>query len=247
MLAMDQAASRLWNRDFSLLILVQVFALFGNSILSFALPLYILRISGSPALFGTVLALGFIPLVIMSPIGGIIADRSKKQIAMFWMDAATIVCIAAFIVIMAGDFFLTLVPVIIVKLIALNVIQGIYMPTAMSGVPFLVPADKLVPANAASNMVFSLSNAIGPAIAGVLFGAFGLFPILVISAAIFVIAAVIDLFIRIPYKKQAPPGSVLRMVKGDLERCARFGVKEKPELGKAALICFCSAFPQRRL
>jgi len=178
----------------------------------------------------------------MSPIGGVIADRGKKQRIMFWLDAATTVLIVLFIAAARG-FSGAIVPIIIAKLIALNVIQGIYMPTTMAGIPFLVPADKLVPANAAANMVFSLSNTIGPAIGGILFGLFGLFPILVISVVVFAVTAIIDLFIRIPYKKQKPAGSAMRMIKSDLSECARFGMKEKPVLGKVALILFFFGTP----
>ena len=47
-----QKAAKLWNRDFSLLIIGKIISILGNMILTFALPLYILHISGSPALFG---------------------------------------------------------------------------------------------------------------------------------------------------------------------------------------------------
>jgi len=232
---------KLWNKDFSLIIIVQVLALFGNAILSFALPLYILDISGSPALFGTVLALSFVPLIVMSPVGGVIADRGKKQRIMFCLDVITSVIIVLYIV--ASEFVAAVVPIVIVKLIALNVVQGLYMPTTMSSVPFLVSADKLVPANAIANSVFSLSNIIGPIIAGILYAAFGLFPILVASFVIFVIAAIIDLFIRIPFKKQNSQSSIMRMLKNDLSQCARFALKEKPILGKVGLVMFLFGIP----
>ena len=226
-------ADKLWNRNFTLLVIVQIVALFGNAILSFALPLYILRLSGSPALFGTVLALSFVPLIIMSPIGGIIADRGRKQRIMFWMDAVTALLIVAYSV--ASGIVLSVVPIVVVKLMALNVMQGIYMPTVMASVPFLVPSDKLVPGNAITNMVLSLSNAVGPVIGGILFSAFGLFPILAVSFVAFVIAGIIDLFIRVPYERRKARESLTRIVKTDLTQCARLAFREKPILGKIAV------------
>jgi len=47
----------IWNRDFSLLVGGQFISIFGNMILSFALPLYLLYISGSVTLFGLVMDL----------------------------------------------------------------------------------------------------------------------------------------------------------------------------------------------
>ena len=244
---MNQLSAKLWNRDFILLTVIQIFALFANAILTFALPFYILDISGSPALFGTVMAVGFIPLVLMSPLGGVIADRGRKQRIMFWLDFLTAITVILFMV--SVGFFREVVPIVVVKLIALNIIQGIYMPTAMSAIPFLVPKNKLVPANAVGSMVFSLSNVIGPVAGTILYAAFGLFPILVLSTVVFGLTAILDLFIKIPFEKRDNEESKTRakdlitLVLADLRECAVFGIKEKPILGKITLISFLYSIP----
>jgi len=241
---MANVYDKLWNRDFSLMIVVQALALFGNSILSFALPLHILNVSGSPALFGAVLALSFIPLIAMSPVGGVVADRGKKQRIMFCLDAITAALIVLFIVVSRDVTSLaTMVTLVIVKVMSLNAIQGLYMPTTMSAVPFLVPAEKLIPANAIANSIFSLSNIVGPVVGGILYGAFGLSPILFASVGIFVVVAVIDLFIRVPYKRQESSNGVARMLKSDLAKCFRLATREKPALGKMGFIMFLFGIP----
>ena len=238
---MQLRPDKLWNRDFSLLMIVQVLALFGNSIISFVLPLHVLNISGSPALFGIVLALAGVPFIVMSPIGGVVADREKRQIIMFWLDAATAVVIVLFLAF--SGFFVSIVPIVIVKMMALNVIQGIYTPTSMSAIRFLVPQNKLVPANAAGGMVWTLSNAVGPVIGSVLYDALGLFPVLAGGAVLFAVVAIMDLFIRIPFQKQEHLAGIVQMLKSDLSRCLRFGIKEKPILGKVTLIMFLFSIP----
>jgi len=222
--------------------LVQVLAMFGNTTLSFVLPLYILDVIGSPALFGLVLALAAVPLILMTPFGGVIADRASKQRVIFWMDVATTVIIALFLA--TQGLFEVLVPVIILKLIVLNVIQGIYMPTAMSAVRFLVPRSKLVPANAVGAMVFSLSNSLGPALGSILYASLGLFPVLAGLGVLFALTAILDLFLRIPFKKQEQSATgTLRVVAGDLSGCARFGTREKPLLGSVTLMMFLASIP----
>ena len=42
----------MWNRNFIMVVLGQIISLFGNAILRFALPLYLLNHTGSSALFG---------------------------------------------------------------------------------------------------------------------------------------------------------------------------------------------------
>jgi MFS family permease len=205
-------------------------------ILSWALPFYILDITDSAALFGLVLSVPYISLLIMSPIGGIMADRLKKQRIMFWLDFTTTILIVLYMI--ASGLIAAAVPLVIIKLLALNAIQGMYMPTVQSAVPALVPPDKLVPANAAVTVVNSLSNLVAPAAAGILYGNFGLFPILVISAICFAITAVMDLLINIPYKKQASAGNVIQMIKSDMSQAINFTIKEKPILVKCIIVAF---------
>ena len=69
---MKQMKAKLWNKDFTLVVIGQIISLFGNAVLRFALPLYILEQSSLPALFGQVSALAFLPLIMLSPVGGII-------------------------------------------------------------------------------------------------------------------------------------------------------------------------------
>ena len=155
------------NKDFLLLIFVgQVTSLFGNAILRFALPLYILELTESPALFGMVSALSFLPMVIMSPLGGIIADRVNKKWVIVVLDFIT----SGFILLYIGlSGFMSIIPITVAMLMILFAIQGMYTPAVQSSVPLLVPMDKLVPANAAVNLVTSLSGMIGPVIGGILF------------------------------------------------------------------------------
>lgn len=233
---MEPSLIKLWNREFSLLMAVQTIAMFANAVLSFALPLYILDISGSPALFGTVLALSSIPLVVLSPIGGVIADRGKRQRIMLWMDALTAAVIIVYLII--SGLLNSAIPIIIVKLLAINITAGIYIPAAMSSVRFLVPEDKIVSANAISNTVFSLSSAIGPVIGGIFYATAGIYPVLLVCAALYVITAATDLFLKIPWAKREQTQNIAKMLINDLSLCAKVAVKEKPIIGKIILIMF---------
>ena len=68
------------NKNFILIVIGQIISLFGNGIVRFALPLYLLQTTGSSAIFGIVSAMSFIPLIMVMPIGGVIADRIDKKI-----------------------------------------------------------------------------------------------------------------------------------------------------------------------
>ncbi|MEG1050208.1 MAG: MFS transporter, partial [Oscillospiraceae bacterium] len=52
-----------FGKDFILVVIGQIISLFGNAILCFALPLYLLRQTNSPSLFGIVTACAFLPMI----------------------------------------------------------------------------------------------------------------------------------------------------------------------------------------
>jgi len=130
------------------------------------------------------------------------------------------------------------IPIVFVKLLALNAIQGAYIPAIQAAVPAIVAHEKLTSGNAVVGIVNSLANLAGPTVAAIFYARFGLYPILIFCAVCYVFTAVADLFIRIPYKKQAAADSIFAMVKSDLTLAVRFIVKEKPIILNAAITIF---------
>ena len=51
---------KLFTKDFILVVIGQIVSLFGNATVRFALPLYLLNLTGSSALYGTVTACAFL-------------------------------------------------------------------------------------------------------------------------------------------------------------------------------------------
>jgi len=233
---MQYTATRLWNKNFTLLMIVLVLSSFVNQILTFALPLYVLDISGSPALFGIVLALSTLPMVIMSPLGGVIADRGKKQKIMFWCDLLTALVVLGYLT--SYSFPAAFIPTIIFKLVVLSVFHGLYVPAIMSGPRLLAPPDKVANASAISNTAFSLAAAIGPVIGGILYGRIGIMWILIGASVLFLIAAILDMFIRIPAAKADKTEKIREVAKRDLGICLKFAFFDKPIIGKLLMIVF---------
>jgi len=223
----------LWNKNFTILVIGQLISLFGNAILRFALPLYLLDITESATIFGLVLAFSVIPMIILSPIGGIIADRANKRNVMVILDFGT--SLLAFIIfILLGR--VEAIPLIFSAMIILFAIQGAYQPTVQSSVPALQKIDNLLPANAIVNQVNSLSGLLGPVTGGILYAYWGLTPILIISGISFFISAILGLFIKIPYYKLPFEKNILILVKKDFSESIQFIKKEKPIILKTMYI-----------
>ena len=228
--------TRLWNKNFSLITMCFAIAMLGNMTLSFALAYYVRSLTGSEAMFGLALSAPYISLLIMSPIGGIMADRLKKQKIMFWIDVAVAVIILLFII--AEGVFTAILPIVFIKLLALNAVQGAYMSTVNAAVPLVIPTEKLTSGNAIIGMINALVGGMGQALAAVLYSNLGLYAILIPFAVLYGLTAIVDLFICVPHTKLKVESSVVNMIKTDITQAVRFVAKDKPILMRMSVIAF---------
>ena len=224
---------KLFSRNFSLVVIGQIVSLFGNATIRFALPLYLLNLTGSSALYGTVMACSFIPAILLSPIGGIVADRMNKRNIMVALDFFTSALILAFSLLMQiGNPIL----LITVTLMLLYGIAGAYQPSVQASIPSLVPAEHVIEANSVINMVNSFSALVGPSLGGILYSACGLIPVLYVCIICFFFSAVMELFIHIPFEKRVSCGGIWQSVRSDFSESIRFIRCIKPVIGKTLLI-----------
>lgn len=225
--------TKLFKKDFTLVVIGQIISLFGNAILRFALPLYLLKETGSSTLFGVVSACSFIPMVILSLVGGIMADRVNKRNIMVILDFSTAALITIFYLLLGRA---PTVPLFIVFLMILYGISGAYQPSVQAAIPALVDADRLMEGNAVINQVNTLSGLLGPVIGGMIYNVWGIKPILTVSIVCFVFSAVMEIFIKIPHKKQLIEKGVFTIAKEDLKVSFKYIRKDKPILFSIVLI-----------
>ena len=202
------------NRNFVMVVVGQIISLFGNAILRFALPLYLLSETGSAALFGIVSACAFIPMIILAPVGGIFADRVNKRNIMIVLDFST-AALVLFILLVLGK--MDVVALIFTALFLLYGIQGAYQPAVQASIPALLSHEYIMQGNAVINLVSSFSGLLGPVIGGTLFGFFGIRPILYISLLCFLLSAIMEIFIRIPFEKKEAMGNIFSIGLADLK------------------------------
>ncbi|HCO73997.1 MAG TPA: MFS transporter [Clostridium sp.] len=219
--------TKLFNRNFTLVVIGQIISMFGNAILRFALPLYLLRETGSASLFGIVTASSFLPMIFLSFLGGILADRMNKRNIMVALDFLTASIVFLFLMALGK---LPIVPLFIAVLMLLYGISGTYQPTVQASIPLLVSGDKILSAGAVVNQVGALAGLLGPIIGGMLFGAFGIVPILLISIACFASSAIMEIFIHIPFEKRNNAMKISAIIKSDFLDSTNYMKKEKPVL-----------------
>ena len=207
----------LFSRDFTLMLLGQIVSLLGNALLRFALSLYVLDLTGSAAVFGGVLAAAMVPTILLSPVGGVLADRVPRQRIMYVLDFLTAIAVWNFG--MFGRGGSTLPPALL--LFSLSAIQACYQPSVLSAVPLLVPGAELTRANALVTQVAALSSLLGPVLGGALYGFWGMGPICLVSGGCFLASAVMECFLRIPFAPAPGKGRIMTAW-GDLREAGRF-------------------------
>ena len=233
-------SARLFSRDFTLMVIGQIISLLGNAVLRFALPLQVLDATGSAAAFGGVLALSMVPVLLCSPLGGVLADRVPRQRVMWGLDFSTAALAAGYGLLFAGGHSVAAVGGMMVLLSA---IQALYQPAVQASIPVLAAEEHLPAANGVVAQVQALSSLLGPILGGMLYGWVGLAPIVWVGAACFFGSAVMELFLRIPFRRRGDGGAPLAAVGRDLRDAGVFLVREQPGLLRVlALIALINLF-----
>ena len=227
--------TRLFTKDFNLVIIGQIISLFGGAILRFALPLYLLQQTQSAMLFGIVTACSYIPLILFSIVGGVIADRVNKRNVMVVLDFFTAVIMSVFFIIYK---IVDIVPLVTITMLLLSGIGGVYQPSVQSSIPLIVDKNNMLKGVAVVTQVGSLDDLICPILGGILFSIFGLTPILFVSIVCFALSAIIEMFIKIPHVKIKRTENAFKVVKNDFKDSYVYLKKGTSPILKIILIVF---------
>lgn len=198
----------------------QAVGLLGMEILQFVLPLHLLNLTGSGALYGGVVAAGFVPYTLLAPVGGVIADRTRKRGVMVAVGAALAAAMAACLP-LAGTA--AVVPATVVVLMLAFAVQALEQPCVQSAIPHLVVPAEVERAVALVNQVGMVTGIGGPVVGGLAFGFFGLAPIVIVCVACFAASAVVAaLFVRVPYEPPIRTAGAVATARADLAEALAF-------------------------
>jgi MFS family permease len=151
-----------------------------------ALTWLVLRVTGSGAELGLVLAVASIPGTILTPAGGVLSDRYSPASIMISANAGRVLLLALLTVLIMADA--TRIWHVYVIAAGLSALDALYYPASMSIVPTLVDRDRLNAANALSQAAEQVSSIFGPALAGSLLALLGLGASFGATAVLFLIA-----------------------------------------------------------
>jgi MFS family permease len=160
------------HRNYRLFLAGQVVSTIGTWMQSVALPWLALQLTHNGFLVGLAIATLFLPVLIGSPFGGVIADRyPKRRVLLLTQMSFMVPPFALFVVTATGHAQYWMV---IVAAIATGTINALDVPARQSFQVEMVGKADLMNAIALNSSVFNASAVIGPSIAGVLIAAVGL-------------------------------------------------------------------------
>lgn len=230
---------KLFTKNFTLLILGQLTSLFGNFILKLALSMYVLEVTGSAAIFAGILSAATIPTILLSPLGGLLADRADRRNIMVALDALTGVSVLCAALFLSEN---NAIAVISTLLIILSILGAFETPTVQACIPTMLQGDNIMKGNAVVNQVASLSYLIAPVLGGVLYAMLGLKPVMYASVVCFFITALFECFIKLSYQRIQNQGGVLQIVKQDFLSSMQYITKEQTSISKMLLLTALSRF-----
>lgn len=221
---------RLLTRDFTLLLAGQACSLAGNYALRLALSMHVLEMTGSAAVFGTMLALSMIPAVLFSPLGGVLADRADRRLLMAALDFCSGAAVLAALLLAGRSPGVAPVGAL---LVALSLLGSFESPTVSACVPQLHSGENILRGNAAVNQVNAVAALAAPFAGSALYAALGLRPVMLAAALCFLLTAVLELLIRLPRLPRAEDGvqGTLRTVRADLSAGLGFLRREREVTG----------------
>lgn len=225
--------TKLFTPNFTRLLLGQISSLFGNYTLKFAISMYILEQTGSAAVFAGLLALAMLPTILLSPFGGILADRADRRAIMVALDGLSGGCVLAAALLFPGAGGL---PVTAGLLVALSVLGAFESPTVQACVPQMLDGEAVMQGNALVGQVSSLAGLVTPFLGSLVYTAWGLTPVLYGTAVCFWITALLECGIRLPPRPRSERMSVRRIIREDLAAGLRFLRREEPGILRLLLL-----------
>lgn len=171
----------------------KLISLFGTSIYTFAIGLYVLKETGSGLSFATTLVLGMLPIVIITPFAGVLADKLNKKLLVVLMDILNgILFIALYIISSKYGLSISMIYTSVIMMSIFTTIFGISME---SGKPNIVTEKNLMNINSISKIIDSTSIILGPMIGGFIYAFIDIRIFILINGITFIFSGITELFI----------------------------------------------------
>ena len=159
------------HRNFRVFTAGNAVSLLGTWVQRMAVGYLTWELTKSGVWLGAVGMAEFIPVIVLAPITGVIADRfDRRKIAIFGQFFALLQAIALAVLTLTGH--ITPILIFLLQLFA-GVVQPLIQTARLVLVPMIVPKDRVGNAVAITSLVFNTARILGPALGGVIITSVG--------------------------------------------------------------------------
>ncbi len=199
------------NRNFLLLLTGQMVSLFGSSVHLVVVILYIKELTGMAAALGIFQFVAYLPIILLSPYGGILADTCSRKrlivctdllrgLIMIALGVLYIRGMLTYAVLLAGTFFI-------------SICSALFHPAAHALFPDLVSTETLRRKNALKSTSLLGANFAGSSLGGLAFIVFGPAAVFIFNGFSFCVSAAEESFITSraasPRTRRTPGGQAI--------------------------------------
>ncbi|MGH9264555.1 MAG: MFS transporter [Acidimicrobiales bacterium] len=202
------------RRDFALVWSAALVSNIGSWLQTVAVGVLVTELTGQARWTGLVAAAAFVPIGVLSPVGGAIADRVDRRSLLVWTTVGETV-FAALLALLVGTGSAT--PLGVTALVfGGGCMTALGFPAYQAILPDLVDREDLLGASSLSMAQFNLGRVVGPALAGAVLVAGSYTWAFALNAASYgaVIVALLAVRLPLPPPSDEPPGLRSRIVAG---------------------------------
>jgi len=188
----------------------QLVSLLGSGLTQFALTIWVFRETGKATNLALLGVFFMVPLLVMSPVVGVMVDRYNRKLMMMLSDlAAGVTTIIVFVLYVSGDLEIWH---LYVNAAVNGLFQGFQWPAYSAALALMVPKKDYVRVNSMLEIVGPASGIVAPILGGAIIGLGdvggfdGLVLILLIDIVTFVAAIGALLFVHIPAPARTEEG-----------------------------------------
>jgi MFS family permease len=172
------------HRNFRLFWFGQLISLIGTWMQSIGQAWLVLQLTHSAWLLGVVGALQFLPVMLLSLFGGVLADRlPKRRVLLFTQSFAMLQAAILWMLVASGHIQIWEV-LVLASLLGLT--NSLDMPTRQAFVVEMVGREDLPNAIALNSSVFNMARVVGPGLGGLIIAFLGIAPLFLLNAISFV-------------------------------------------------------------
>ena len=169
------------HRNFRLFVVGQGISLVGYWMQSVAQGWLVYRLEGRPLDLGKVAFAGYLPILCLAPVAGVVADRlPRRRVLLVTQSLLGLLALALGVLVWTGA---VTVPLVVLFAGGVGLVSALDVPTRQSFLVEMAGAEDLPNAIALNSSIFNGARLVGPALAGALVAALGEAPCFFANAA----------------------------------------------------------------